>query len=75
VVFADEEVVLGVVTGTPDPELLDVLISARPRFLTICLIHIGHRGSEQPVALPGIITVNALTSTEFALRWNQLAPP
>ncbi|MBP2329530.1 uncharacterized protein (DUF58 family) [Kibdelosporangium banguiense] len=75
VVSADEEVVLGVVTGTPDPDQLEVLISVRPRFLTVVLVQIGHREPGQQITLPGIITVNARTSTEFAVRWNQLALP
>ena len=65
-------VALAVVTGRPEPAASVVLADVRPWFLTTSLVRLGPRTAGSAPGPPGVVTVDADTSTRFAALWNEL---
>jgi hypothetical protein len=74
VVAAGEGAALTVVTGRTEPGQLELLTAMRTDFPTVSLVQIGQTTTPPPVDTAGVFTIGARTSTEFAVRWNQLFP-
>ncbi|MFE0023243.1 DUF58 domain-containing protein [Amycolatopsis sp. NPDC059021] len=72
---AGEGTVLTVVTGQPSPERLDVLTVLAPRFSAVSLACIGPSPEDGAAVPPGVFTITAATSAEFAAAWNRRAEP
>ncbi|MFD9891349.1 DUF58 domain-containing protein [Amycolatopsis sp. NPDC059027] len=75
VVPAGEGTVLTVVTGQPSPERLDVLTVLAPRFSAVSLACVGPPPAGGAAVPPGVFTITAATSAEFAAAWNRRAEP
>ncbi|WP_206790321.1 DUF58 domain-containing protein [Amycolatopsis sp. MtRt-6] len=65
---------LTIVTGRADPGQPAILAAMRRDFPTVTLVRIGRTEPSSPSAVAGVFTVDARTSTEFAVRWNRLFP-
>ncbi|TDV43166.1 DUF58 domain-containing protein [Actinophytocola oryzae] len=72
VVAAGEGAALTVVTGRAEPRHLEPLAAMRADFPTVSVVRLGATTGSS--VLSGVLTVDARTSTEFAVRWNQLFP-
>ncbi|MEU0530611.1 DUF58 domain-containing protein [Amycolatopsis tolypomycina] len=72
VVAAGESAALTIVTGRAGPGQPAVLTAMRRDFPTVTLVRIGR---TEPIPLSaGVCTIDARTSSEFAVRWNRLFP-
>jgi uncharacterized protein (DUF58 family) len=74
VVAAGEGAALTVVTGRVEPGHLEPLMAMRADFPTVTIVQIGRTDEVPPAVMSGVLTIDARTSTEFAVRWNQLFP-
>lgn len=73
VVATGEGAALTIVTGRADPRP-DILTAMRWDFPTTILVRIGRTEPIAPAVVAGVFTIDAPTSTEFAVRWNHLFP-
>jgi uncharacterized protein (DUF58 family) len=69
----DRGMSLGVVTGRPSRERMKGLAAVRNRFQTVTVVQIGEAsGGRAPIALSGVLGVNATTSEQWAHRWKAI---
>lgn len=74
VVATGESAALTIVTGRADPGQPAILTALRWDFPTVTLVRIGRTEPISPSVVAGVFTIDARTSTEFAVRWNRLFP-
>jgi hypothetical protein len=70
-VSIEDQVALGVVTGWPDPRILNVLPMIRRHFLMVSLIQFSDR-QMPPTMLQGVVGLTSRSVEEFADAWNKL---
>jgi uncharacterized protein (DUF58 family) len=71
-VSTEDQVALGVVTGWPDPRVLNVLPMIRRHFLMVSLIQFSERRDAPRAALRGVVSLTSRSVNEFADAWNKL---
>ena len=71
-VSLDDQVALGVVTGMPDPRVLNVLPTVRRHFLMVSLIQFAERREMPRASLPGVVSLTCTGLAEWADAWNRL---
>ena len=72
-VVADTEgVALVVVTGRVDTDAAQLLMSLRPRFLSVSLAQLVPPDAAVPARPRGVLAVAAPSSEQFATNWNRL---
>jgi uncharacterized protein (DUF58 family) len=71
-ISVEDQVALGVITGTPDPRVLNVLPTVRRHFLMVSLIQFAPRRDMPQAALHGVVSLMATGLSEWADAWNKL---
>ncbi|SDM15107.1 Uncharacterized conserved protein, DUF58 family, contains vWF domain [Lentzea albidocapillata subsp. violacea] len=72
VVTDTQGVALVVVTGRVDAEAAQLLMSLRPRFLSVSLAQLVSPDAAVPARPRGVLAVAAANSDQFATNWNRL---
>ncbi|MET9632614.1 DUF58 domain-containing protein [Lentzea sp. NPDC006480] len=72
VVSGTQGVALTVVTGRVDTEAAQLLMSLRPRLLSVSLAQLVSPDNTLPARPRGVLTVAARGSEQFASNWNRL---